>query len=101
MVVTAVGATLVLAGVVMLVTPGPGIVAILAGLAVLASEYGWAARLRDRMVARIKDARTVVRARLVAERAKRAGSHAPTPLPLHGTPDTAPAALEDDAEATA
>lgn len=40
--VTIIGFTLVAAGLVLLVFPGPGILVILAGLAVLASEYAWA-----------------------------------------------------------
>jgi uncharacterized protein (TIGR02611 family) len=44
-VVTAAGLVLVLAGIVMMVTPGPGILLIIAGLAVLATEYVWAERL--------------------------------------------------------
>jgi uncharacterized protein (TIGR02611 family) len=39
------GAALVLAGLVMLFVPGPGIAAILLGLAVLATEFHWAKRL--------------------------------------------------------
>lgn len=41
--VTVAGAAIVVAGVVMLVLPGPGIVVIVLGLAVLATEYVWAA----------------------------------------------------------
>lgn len=42
-IVTAViGGTLLLGGIVMLVTPGPGIALMLAGLAVLAIEFAWA-----------------------------------------------------------
>jgi uncharacterized protein (TIGR02611 family) len=51
--VTALGALLVAAGIVMLVTPGPGLLAIAAGLAVLAREYRWARRLLDRAKARL------------------------------------------------
>ena len=43
-----IGATVVLAGVVMLVVPGPGIVVILLGLGLLALEFAWAARLLKR-----------------------------------------------------
>lgn len=43
-VLTVVGATIVLLGLLMLVTPGPGLVGIAAGLAVLAVEYTWARR---------------------------------------------------------
>ena len=38
------GGVLVLAGLAMLVLPGPGVVVIIAGLAVLATEYVWAQR---------------------------------------------------------
>lgn len=43
------GFTLLLAGVVMLVTPAPGWVAILGGLAMLAAEFVWARRLLNRL----------------------------------------------------
>jgi uncharacterized protein (TIGR02611 family) len=43
------GFTLLLAGVVMLVTPGPGVAAILLGLGLLAAEFVWARRLMDRI----------------------------------------------------
>lgn len=41
------GFTLVVAGVVMLVTPGPGIVVMLIGLAVLSLAFRWAAAVFD------------------------------------------------------
>lgn len=41
-VVAIIGGTLLLGGVVMLVTPGPGIALMLAGLAILAIEFTWA-----------------------------------------------------------
>ena len=43
-VVGIVGAALLVAGVVMLVLPGPGLLVIVAGLAVLATEFAWAER---------------------------------------------------------
>ncbi len=43
------GLTLLLVGIVMLVTPGPGWVAILGGLAMLAAEFVWARRLLNRL----------------------------------------------------
>jgi uncharacterized protein (TIGR02611 family) len=43
-----VGATLTLAGIAMLVTPGPAFVIIPIGLAMLALEFAWAERLLDR-----------------------------------------------------
>jgi putative transmembrane protein PGPGW len=43
--VTIAGGVVILVGVAMLVLPGPGIVVIIAGLAILATEYVWAERL--------------------------------------------------------
>jgi tellurite resistance protein TerC len=43
------GFTLLLAGVVMIVTPGPGWLVIFLGLSLLAAEFIWARRLMDRM----------------------------------------------------
>ena len=40
--VLAVGSTVVLLGIVMLVTPGPGLVVIPVGLAILSVEFAWA-----------------------------------------------------------
>ena len=52
-VIAVVGVTLLVFGAIMLVTPGPGIVAIAGGLAVLALEFAWAklwlASLRKRI----------------------------------------------------
>jgi uncharacterized protein (TIGR02611 family) len=45
------GFTLVAVGIVMIVTPGPGWLVILMGLAMLAAEYVWARRLLDRLKA--------------------------------------------------
>jgi uncharacterized protein (TIGR02611 family) len=42
LVVTTVGGLVLLAGVVMMITPGPGIVGIALGLGILATEYDWA-----------------------------------------------------------
>lgn len=44
LVVTAVGVLVICAGLVMMVAPGPGIVGVLVGLAILATEYDWAER---------------------------------------------------------
>ena len=54
-----VGFVVLLAGMVMLVIPGPGWLAIVAGLAILSAEYHWARRLLVRLKrqgARIRDA---------------------------------------------
>jgi len=42
--VSVIGIVLLLVGLVMMVLPGPGILVIIAGLAVLATEYVWAQR---------------------------------------------------------
>jgi tellurite resistance protein TerC len=55
----AAGFTLLLVGVIMLVTPGPGWLTIFLGLGLLAAEFVWARRLMDRIKregGRIKDA---------------------------------------------
>ena len=44
-----VGTIVLLAGLVMLALPGPGIVAVLAGLGILAQELPWAERLMERI----------------------------------------------------
>jgi putative transmembrane protein PGPGW len=43
------GAALIAAGIPMLVLPGPGVLAILAGLSLLAGQFGWARRLLARL----------------------------------------------------
>ncbi|HEX5950495.1 MAG TPA: PGPGW domain-containing protein [Actinomycetota bacterium] len=43
--VTIVGVLLVLGGLVLMVLPGPGVLLLIAGLAVLATEYVWAQRM--------------------------------------------------------
>lgn len=50
--VTIAGFTVLLAGLVMMVTPGPGILGIIAGLAILATEYAWAEHMLDKAKAR-------------------------------------------------
>ena len=42
------GIVLVAAGVAMLVLPGPGLLVIIAGMAILATEFAWAEHLLDR-----------------------------------------------------
>ena len=46
--VTVVGAVLVVGGLAMLVLPGPGILVVVAGFAVLGTEYAWAAAALER-----------------------------------------------------
>ena len=47
-VVLVLGLALVVGGIVLLVLPGPGLLVIIAGLAVLASEFAWAEFLLDK-----------------------------------------------------
>ena len=50
------GVVVLLAGVIMLVTPGPGLAAIVAGLLILSIEYEWAERYLRKARKRLKDA---------------------------------------------
>jgi hypothetical protein len=51
---TLVGSTLILAGLVMLVTPGPGLLAIAAGTAILSRHHAAVERLRGRVAERLR-----------------------------------------------
>lgn len=51
------GFSVLAVGVVMLVTPGPGLVVIVAGLAILSTQFAWAERALDRARARAEAAR--------------------------------------------
>jgi len=55
-VVLVVGLALVAAGIAMLVFPGPGLLVIIAGLAVLATEFAWAERMLDQAKSQAKKA---------------------------------------------
>jgi tellurite resistance protein TerC len=48
-VVAIMGGTVLLIGVIMIVTPGPAIVVIPAGLAILATEFAWAKHYKNRL----------------------------------------------------
>jgi uncharacterized protein (TIGR02611 family) len=60
------GTAVVIGGLLMLVLPGPGILTVVAGLAILASEFEWAEwwmhRLRDRAERAAESAGTSLRA---------------------------------------
>lgn len=62
-VVAVVGATVVLIGVVMLLTPGPGLVVIPLGLAILSIEFAWAKLWLKRVRERISEHNSGRRAR--------------------------------------
>lgn len=51
------GSALVVAGTVMLVTPGPGILTIAAGLSILAKDVPAAARMKERVGVKVENAR--------------------------------------------
>jgi uncharacterized protein (TIGR02611 family) len=97
-----VGVALLCIGLVMFVTPGPGIVLVVAGLAILATEFAWAEHLLDKAkqsaakagqsAQRVPGVSHVTRAakRLVPRRFRRDASAAP---PSEG--DTAPADTTD------
>jgi uncharacterized protein (TIGR02611 family) len=61
--ITVAGGLVVLAGLLMLVLPGPGLVVLAAGLAILATEYVWARRLLQSVRERIKQAVEKAKAR--------------------------------------
>jgi hypothetical protein len=69
--VTVVGFVLILAGLALAAPgiPGPGFLVIIAGLAVLGTEYAWARRTLDRARERAKS---------VAQRVRRRGRRAPS-----------------------
>jgi uncharacterized protein (TIGR02611 family) len=46
--VTIAGAVVILAGVAMLVLPGPGVLTIILGLAILGTEYAWAQKAYEK-----------------------------------------------------
>lgn len=73
-VVAVVGVTVLLLGVVMLVTPGPGLVVIPVGLAILSIEFTWARTWLRHVRERISDSNRNQRAtRAEGHRARAAG----------------------------
>lgn len=68
--VTILGAALLAVGLAMMVLPGPGIVVIVAGLAVLATEYVWARSLLDKAKTQAEKAQEAA----VASRARTAAT---------------------------
>jgi len=78
------GFTLLLAGVIMLVTPGPGLLTIFIGLGLLAAEFVWARRLMDRLK---REGGRVV-GRLTATGNKDAASPQPEDAPQKDSPES-------------
>ena len=59
--VTIAGFTVLLIGIVLLFFPGPGLLVIIGGLAILGTEYMWARRALDEAKKKAKDARKKLR----------------------------------------
>jgi len=55
--VAAMGFSVLTVGLVMLVTPGPGLLVIIAGLAILAHQFAWAARALEKAKGRAAQAK--------------------------------------------
>jgi len=64
--VLVVGSTILVIGVIMLVAPGPAIVVIPVGLAVLGMEFAWARRFLRKIRARISEQQRKMRMRDIA-----------------------------------
>ena len=58
------GWAVVLAGVSMLILPGPGLLVVVAGLSILAVEFAWARRMRDQAKERLELATKGIRSRV-------------------------------------
>jgi uncharacterized protein (TIGR02611 family) len=61
--ITVAGFAVLLAGIAMLVLPGPGILVTVGGLAILATEYAWAKKPLDAMRDRLEQVRIKERER--------------------------------------
>lgn len=59
----ALGCVLLVAGLVMLMTPGPGVLAVAAGVALLARHNSWTRRTARSLVARLRRLGTTLRSR--------------------------------------
>jgi uncharacterized protein (TIGR02611 family) len=68
LIVAVIGSTVVLIGVALIVLPGPAILVIPLGIAILATEFVWAKRLLDRARAEAGRAGRAVRARWPRQR---------------------------------
>ena len=62
LVVTLVGSAVLTAGLIMMVTPGPGLVGIVAGLAILSTEWDWADRWLKSARRKLEEAQAAARA---------------------------------------
>lgn len=62
LVVTLVGSAVLIGGLIMMVTPGPGLLGIVAGLAILATEWDWADRWLKTARRKLQDAKAAAEA---------------------------------------
>ncbi len=69
-IVLIVGGVVLLLGVIMLVTPGPGLIGIALGLGILSIEFSWARSLLKRFKQKYMNARNAFRARKSGHAAK-------------------------------
>jgi uncharacterized protein (TIGR02611 family) len=72
-----IGATVLISGVAMLVLPGPGLLVIVAALAILATEFAWARHLLRRVRREIKTRTGLGSDPDVADKPRRAQGGAP------------------------
>ncbi len=89
---TILGSALILAGIAMLLLPGPGLVTIAAGLLVLSREYAWARRRYEWMQSRLDRAKDVAMAKVRARRelrweVERTTAHPETTIDITSEPD--------------
>ena len=88
-----VGGLVTAAGMVMLVTPGPGLLVIVAGLAILATQFAWAERALDKVKDRARSARDKASVRRADRRADAAGQG---PDARESIPPEPPVSVTDD-----
>ena len=65
-----IGFLILLVGLVLLVTPGPGLLVIVAGLAVLSTQFAWAAKTLDHARAKAVQAKNAASRRAEQRRAR-------------------------------
>ncbi|MEA2702375.1 MAG: putative transrane protein [Actinomycetota bacterium] len=68
--VAAIGFLVLAVGLVLLVTPGPGLLVIVAGLAILSTQFAWAAKALDYAKAKAVQAKDAASRRAVARRSQ-------------------------------
>ncbi|MBK8914559.1 MAG: PGPGW domain-containing protein [Phycisphaerales bacterium] len=86
--VAIIGGTVLLLGIIMIVTPGPAVVVIPAGLAILATEFAWAAW----MLRKLRERAAKITGQLMRRTETLAHTNSvPTPSPADADPHPGPA----------